>query len=450
MKKTQKGSVAAILIIVVILAITAGVFWWTQTVTTQSTQVTQSQPVQTQASVNSYKNASLGFELQLPDKWTSVVQNEDKTLSNILFYDEKYENDVKNSANALLAIIDKNIPSIALDVNSGDFVKKDFDIKQMVTLGAGGPGGKVYNEKLLSWDEKSTANGQKFYVYSKEIQAESVVKRAGIVWVADGKLFELKTDDLIQNSMMENMAMSFNLLAIVNNVSNFDKKVLQDLVINEVNKYPELKDFQKYDNPGVFWKNENKKVMCLNSTADAIYATVKGKAVVENLVNKITSNLKQQGFEVSPQNTAGSDEGAERKRIGLEKNSLKCTIIKSANEQKNDTTKNKYHFSFDCAELTKVDESNFDTFSALINNGPGVSVACINKNDGFFMSGGVAGFEDDMGPIAGASVLGKNVNGKWEVFITQDLPTCSFVDGFSKSMYDGNCFDKNEKIRNNL
>lgn len=230
--KNKRGNVAVIAIIIVIVAITTGVITWlistksqapVQQATTQPVvaqlsataptpaAVTQ-QPTQPKQELITYKNDKLKFSFQLPRNWSSVVQNDDATLLDMFFYDNKFTADVEKTNNPLLALIDKSTGVVGLSVNSNDFVKKaNFDLKNYLASGAGGPGGKVYGEKITNWQDVKANNGATIYLYEKEIQGASVVKVSGAAWVSNGRLFELKNNNNDSDTaILKQIALSFS------------------------------------------------------------------------------------------------------------------------------------------------------------------------------------------------------------------------------------------------
>ncbi len=206
--------------IVVVVILTIGILSWMFVAKLKAlppinpspvtSQVTQSAP-ETKVVTNPYKNATFGFDLELPLGWVSVVQNESADYFDVYFYDQKYQSSLQDSENALLTLMDKKVPYIHLNINGSDFIKApDFDIKSEVTAPAGGPNGS-FDVKLLSWNEKITPRGQKFYTYTTEIQTDGGIQTIGAIWVVNGRLYELTADNTTGLSMLENMAMSFSL-----------------------------------------------------------------------------------------------------------------------------------------------------------------------------------------------------------------------------------------------
>ena len=158
---------------------------------------------------NVYDSIEDAFELKLPDNWKMVSQSNDAKLSKILFYAGENADVVSGSDNPLLVLIDNKIPYISLTVNRGDFIEEKFDFKNYIITGSGGVEGGAYADKLLSWEEKVANHEQKFYKYTKEIEGQSATRKIGAIWIFDGKLFELSSNDLSQEAVIENMALSF-------------------------------------------------------------------------------------------------------------------------------------------------------------------------------------------------------------------------------------------------
>ncbi len=214
MKKVNLAIIASIVIVVLTLGILS--FLFVQKLKTipleRPPQVTT--PVKEplpEAKVNLYKNTAIGFDLELPLQWVPVIQNDSADYFDIYFYNQKYQTDMKGSDNPLLTLMEKKVPYIHLNINGSDFVKTpDFNIKDQVTSPAGGPKGS-FDVKLLSWNEKITPRGQKFYTYTTEIQADGGIKTMGAIWVVNGRLYTLTSDDTTELSALENMAMSFSL-----------------------------------------------------------------------------------------------------------------------------------------------------------------------------------------------------------------------------------------------
>ncbi len=173
--------------------------------------VIQTKAVAIKTNINQYQNAKIGFAVALPETWMGMVQNEyDGSIANILFYDKKYDSDIKGENNPLLALIIKKDPYISLSVNNSGFIKKaDFDIKSWVSSQIGGPQGGQLDTKLLSWEERVTTAGQKFYVYTNVIQSDGEAKRYGAIWISNGKLFELQADNESERGAIEEIAKSF-------------------------------------------------------------------------------------------------------------------------------------------------------------------------------------------------------------------------------------------------
>ncbi len=158
-----------------------------------------------------YRNDVAEFAVSIPKTWRYAVQNAQSDWQDIFLYDEKYETDVRSDSNVLLALINKKIPYISLNVNGSDFVKQEnFNIKDKVVTPAGGPNG-TFERKLLSWTEEATDTKQKLFVYTVEIQQGAGSKEYGVVWVANGKLFTLKSENPENQAKMESIAKSFTL-----------------------------------------------------------------------------------------------------------------------------------------------------------------------------------------------------------------------------------------------
>ncbi len=164
---------------------------------------------ETPVAQNLYDNIEEAFEIKLPDNWKTVSQSSETNLSKILLYAGENAAAVSSSTDPLLTLISNKIPYVSLTVNKGDFVAENFDFKNYVISGAGGPAGGSYKDKVLSWEEKVTSRKQTFYEYTKEIQGEPVTQKVGVVWIADGKLFELSSDNLSQQVIIENMVLNF-------------------------------------------------------------------------------------------------------------------------------------------------------------------------------------------------------------------------------------------------
>ena len=216
MKKVNLAIIASIVIVVLTIGILG--FMFVQKLKTiplertpqVSAPVKESTP-KAVVNANLYKNTTFGFDLELPLGWVSVVQNESADYFDVYFYDQKYQSSLQDSENALLTLMDEKVPYIHLNINGSDFIKApDFDIKSEVTAPAGGPNGS-FDVKLLSWNEKITPRGQKFYTYTTEIQTDGGIQTIGAIWVVNGRLYELTADNTTGLSMLENMAMSFSL-----------------------------------------------------------------------------------------------------------------------------------------------------------------------------------------------------------------------------------------------
>jgi hypothetical protein len=211
----QKRKVLIVLVIFIVITVAgiASKSLFIKKVQAPVVQPVAVQPVEpvteTPVAQNLYDNVEDTFEIKLLDGWKTISQSNDAKLSQILFYAGENADAVSGSANPLLTLISNKIPYASLAINRGDFSEEKFYFKNYVISGSGGVEGGAYTDKLLSWEEKVTNHEQKFYKYTKEIEGQSATRKIGVIWIFNGKLFELSSNDLSQEAVIENMALSF-------------------------------------------------------------------------------------------------------------------------------------------------------------------------------------------------------------------------------------------------
>ncbi len=202
--------VGVIIILLAVILVSAVSAWQYQLTLKEKVKTSARVVIDQTANWQTYRNEKYGFEMKYPQDWALAIQNDEPRFLDILFYDKKFKLEIDKSENPLLAILDKDVDFIRLNVNSNDFIKKaDFNLQNYVILGAGGPGGRVYEEKLLNWEAGKTIAGDTIYFYKKEIQAEPIVKRQGVVWVSNDTLFEIMADSKKQDEFLRQMAESW-------------------------------------------------------------------------------------------------------------------------------------------------------------------------------------------------------------------------------------------------
>jgi len=219
----KKIAIGAI-ILIIILAIGAGVWKWGKNGKHDEKNISEQQINKNSQNNNevdtsdwkTYRNEEVGFKMKYPKNLIFIFQNkfDSRGNANILFYNNKFS-DVAKDSNPLLNIIKKGVGYLTLDVNGNDFIKDpNFDIKSYLTPGLHEPDGKVFvTEKIVSWMDVESADGETtIHFYIKE--AEDIQKRQvkGAVWFSNGKLFVLEVKGDAQDQvgkLYKEMAITF-------------------------------------------------------------------------------------------------------------------------------------------------------------------------------------------------------------------------------------------------
>lgn len=206
------------------------------------------------------------------------------------------------------------------------------------------------------------------------------------------------------------------------------------------------------------WIKDDNRVACLNNDSQSIgISNANGtnvKGVSNNakvsLDSQISSYLKNLGFTENAKNTKASKRGVGR--IAFEKEGLKCLINHPFSS---DATKkaNMYRYNVVCADNTPQDEEDFNSLYPAMsqklefNKYPG-GFFCVGKSEIGFATGGTSTLDMTEGlAMGGAAWYAKQTNGKWDVFVTQDAASCSFVENFPKSFGISECFTQDGKLK---